>query len=906
MGAEDDLTEKEIFLRQFRNFKPGSVVQESKDEKVKPVPIELQEIKIVTDTEDDEGEGKKDKKREKNERRKGKKINPEIASLEKEFSAISQTVGPVETGENKVSESAGDNNQVIDGKEMEITEQVNKMDVAYQSSRLHYLGHRQNLIQEGKKGLPAIDKEDYIVGKLRLVEDLLRVTGSEGDLREVKDRLISVGVYVKDIKNLSEEIKPLHEERQRLLQKFYEDGSREDLEKLEKEIENIFGVDEIMERIKNGQRAQQRKESIKEEVKGSPKDLDKIEEAKKNEAELVNYMNKSFFDDLLMVSWGNWKKEETDQENANQRLQSVGVNLDEIYKKSEANEKEIRMALINYMDHKNGDKKQNEPLLRALKREILLKLGLDVKLLDSQPKVDIDLNQNGSRGEIYFNSDDLYKDLLLLFSSIELGERSLLVKKLEGNGVKIIDNISISDNAFLRIALEDIRDGNYKRWDKNPEKAKNFVKKFLIQEEFNSEEKTEKVEPVEDEEREKYLEYLGGEFLNDLKVIYAKSPKTESEIKKLRETRGIILNKWSKEKWTFQRIRTKDDKGIDFNSGRIMVAEIDNFLSMKDGVPENWEKTKTLLETSKIKVEDLEEARRLSQGKGEKEKGKSEMDKKEEMAALAREDLAGESLNKFYRAIHVIVSNNATGSEFKSVDEAREFFSLNIKVGLKTEGVLETAEDKNSKEDNKESVFVLTPEIRQKIKDWADITRKSRRPNLPNGDENLRELTDLGFEVDRADLQRVLDSVESIRRGKDDDGTAVRYLTSLFVGGGGEPKEPGKPKNTETEKLEENEEVEKEKWKKVADLLEKLGSTTKEDRKALYLEIESHGVRIRGTVSDLIDAGASEEDIKNSFRHMANMAKVWKMGEEKARREYPKMVEKYASMARLLRLKWYN
>ncbi|OGD83748.1 hypothetical protein A2572_00820 [Candidatus Collierbacteria bacterium RIFOXYD1_FULL_40_9] len=807
MGAKDidaNSLNSDDFARLFKRGAVGGVETGSSEKEFKS-PSEEQELKIdINGRENDEDEflDRKDKKKKKKEkRRKEKQRNPEIVKLMTEFEAISQTVRPEEE-EKVANEGAGDKDRVIDKKETEIIERAKRMDVGYQRSRLHYLGHRQNLIQEGKDGLSAIDKDDYIVGKLRLIEDLMTLANRVGDLREVKDRLISVGVYVKDIENLFEKIKPLHEERQKLLQKFYEDGSREDLEKVEKEIGDIFVVDEMMERIKNGEKAQPRKENIKEEVKGGPKDLGKTEGSEKNKSELVNYMNKGFFDDLLMTTWGNWK-ESFSQEEANLRLQKVGVNLEDVYKKAGDGGVEIKKALISYMDHRNGDKKQNEPLLRALKREILLKLGLDVSVLDE--------------------------------------------KKVE--------------NADEKVKIEGIV-------------------------------------PVEDKEREKYLEYLGGEFLDDLEVVYPrKEVKHSKEKKEQARKRYFVIHNFSlvtkplDKKHPFYGKTNKEPR--DYRVRDLLIE----YFKLQEGTPRGWDVglLEKMVGGDKERLrklqEYLEEARKRNQEKGKKEKDKGEV-------KIDRDnfDFSGKTKAELYKMVpdgfndpvKFFVAVNVIAGEldprFPSVERAKKYF-------------FDAVEGKE---------FILTPEMKQKLRDWLAIGGKIRRPGLPSEEDNLRELVDIGFDVNLADRERVREALDSIGFNKDDKEVAERYLKSLFADGGGEPKEPVVPKKTEFKEGEESEEIENERWMKVVGLLEKLGSVTGEERKTLYLEIESHGVRIRGTISDLIEAGANEDDIKNSFRHMANMAKVWKMGEEKARREYPKMVEKYASMARLLRLKWYN
>jgi len=598
-------------------------------------------------------------------------------------------------------------------------------------------------------------------------------------------------------------------------------------------------------------------------------------------------------------------------EKARERLLLVGIKL-----LPEGISEEVQNALKTRFETEGklwegfiSSEKAEEFLLNAFKIENALKL-----LLDHYDKVrekkEADLR---NRVELALDGDNLR--LLRNWTIARKGVSGFDLSKTE----EVLKEIGFDLSALGDIYVEEIREAlnrivlDKSEMFKTKKEAQNRLMVFYRKKDADNKEavKIEKVEPVEDKEREKYLEYLGEGLLEDLKNIYPPFGTSIDGKVYSRSFHRLEGGNRLKRIWTKSIKRGFEGKDVrDFRSGQESIRLIENFLSMDAGYPKDWsdELMREMVvgrSLEQFKV-DLEEARKRKQEKNNKEvgiKSESKMDKKEELASLVREDLAGEDLNKFYRAINVIVSNNAIGSEFNTVDEAREFFSLNIKVDLKTEG---RSEPKEGEKDEENNAFVLTLEIRQKLKDWADIARKLRRPNLPNEDENLRELIDLGFEVDRADLGMVLEALESISFTKDDKDLAEKYLMSLFVGGSGgnaEPEKPTEPKNNTRENGEINEE---ERWNKVSDLLIKMETVEGEERKALYLEIEQCGVRISGTISDLIEAGANEEEVKKSFRHMSNMVKVWKMGEVKAKREYPKMVEKYASLARLLRLKWYN
>lgn len=715
-----------------------------------------------------------------------KEISTADLDLVKELQAVQQTIKK----ENEIPEGSDldvwheENVRQLVEENEKIKERVRVANPRYQKARLHYLGHRFNLIHPDETGLlVAEDNDDFNVGRLRLIEDLLRITNGEGDLREVKDRLIAVGVYVKDLDNLSETVKPLFQKREEFLQKFYDEGSKAELELLEKEIGDIFEVEIMYERIKRGERAHPKKELEKKASDGV------LEEVKENSSGY--FYSDLLFDDLYLLEFGS----EDEKKEAKIRLEKEGVKIKDNETTYDYTFMVMALEDIKKRDFKRWSKDPQKA--KSFVRRMLF--------LEKKPEGESE--NKGIEPQYY---DELYLDLW----NAEYGdgdEKKQSQERLISNNILLVD-FGADDVAkeTYRMALEAIRNNKFVAWHDKKELAEAHIKKIHGIKESVASDKKEGVEANVDreidEEREKYLEYLGEEFLEDLRKAY---PEMQGNKPKGLEWSEVDeAAKKLKNKGFSEFITKKDNRDRrDFRSGRRFRERLNNYLAGKPIDEENvfFDQVKVL----KIEMVDLEEARKRKQEKNNKEKGKngeSKMNKKEKLAALVREDLDGEDLKKFYRAINVIVENNAIGSEFKTVDEAREFFASNIKVGLKKEG-------------------------------------------------------------------------------------------------GGEPEEPGESKD----KMKENGEInEEEKWNKVSDLLANLETARGDERIALYLEIEQCGVRIRGTISDLIEAGAGEEEIKKSFKHMANMAKVWQMGEDKAKREYPKMVEKYASMARLLRLKWYN
>lgn len=327
----------------------------------------------------------------------------------------------------------------------EINEKVRRANPRYQKARLHYLGHRFNLIHPDETGLlVAEDNDDFNVGRLRLVEDLLRVTNGEGDLREVKDRLIAVGVYVKDLENLSETIKPMFQKREELLQKFYDEGSKEDLESLEKEIGEIFGVEIIYERIKNGERAQPKKE-VEKKVSEETKKVDstsRVVDTEKNKNEV--------YENLYLRGY---QPKGSDWVKAGEELERLGVDIQKIIKEQNI---ELKNKLIKAVWIINDKKLSREKIDEAK------------KLIDDY----LGLNENPLLQELDIKAEEPEKAEVI-------GEEK--EKYLEYLGVGLIDDLKNiypqyglkTDPSLYSKAVKRLESGNkLKRiWTKNTKKG---------------------------------------------------------------------------------------------------------------------------------------------------------------------------------------------------------------------------------------------------------------------------------------------------------------------------------------------------------------------------------------------------------------------------------------------------
>lgn len=505
--------------------------------------------------------------------------------------------------EKRKEDIGGDHEELINQlTEEKIKERVRVANPRYQKSRLHYLGHRFNLIHPDETGLlVAGDNDDFNVGRLRLVEDLLRVTNGEGDLREVKDRLISVGVYVKDLENLSEKIKPMFQRREELLQKFYDDESKEELELLEKEIGEIFGVEIMHERIKSGERAQPKKEVEKKEI------AETSENVKEN---LPSYFDSDLlFDDLYLLEFGS----EDEKKEVKTRLEKEGVKI-----RDDASTYDYSFLVTALEDIKKRDFKRWSKDPQRAKGFVRGMLVL-VKKAEGE-------SENKSIEPQYY--DGLYLDLW----NAEYGEE---VEKIKSRARLVSNNIlpvefgtdEVAKETY-RMALEAIRNNKFVAWHNKREEAENYIKKTHgIKESVDGEEKentTPAVETVEINKNIEYLDYLGNDLLVDMDRVYA--GKDENGKWKYKENVSkVAMDRMTKLGLKLFMMPKKGGNGEipHFRRGQRAINRVSDFLDGKEINREELSYFYSDLRTMGIKKEDLEEARKLRQGKSKMEEGKS-------------------------------------------------------------------------------------------------------------------------------------------------------------------------------------------------------------------------------------------------------------------------------------------